>query len=534
MASAASMQIAGFMVNENLILTWAAGTDSQLPDVQDLDEQRLYALLTEHRLTHRFLHRFVFQRPDWCGKLVRGVPAWCSRHLLDRLFNHRQEVNQRFRRQLRAFQEIRSCLSSGEPPLILAKGAAIHALTGENRHIRFARDLDLFFHDPERLKRVMEHLGYSGEKLEAGHEYAILQREDIVVEIHRYFPVHSYPSAIEAIDLNPASSPLLWFQNLGLYTTAEVGYWDLAHECIHGKTKETKGMVVPNPCLSVLLLCSHIFKNYVEPAFWRVHLSEAANVFDLVHHPDFEKTRFVELVERFHAVDAVGFVGILIESYLGRNPFSMLLSTFPLNHRPAYPQLLTMTGGWAALRSVDECLSPRDSTALMYRLGATTVVAARHGLPVRYEWGGIGERINRIIVQTYGRGMLPLSLSVSWDDHALNVVVRVMEPLEDDAHDYNIQIHCDGIFESVNVRSLGTKLSQKAGGAASLTTLRHGYEVQLPLNWDRISERYRQQGVVPLVLEVSKWHRSPGSAEIEVDPLMVLPLVVVQEDAQPG
>ncbi len=341
------------------LLKWAAGAPISLPGIEGIQDERLLCLLgidedafldllAKHRLAQRFLDRYRRERP-----------GWCSPTLLGRVLELGALAQKHTRRQLDALHEITRALDPAAPPLIAIKGFTTYALTGQEKHLRQSADLDLFAPDPAVLFDHLLRLGYTGfQKGLDHHEWAEMQRQDIKIEIHRCFPVYSYPPGITACDLVPEHHPGLWHQPFTQLHRREIGddalmatlqaegarwnrtlrhreihYEDLLAHSVCGTTPDTADLRVPHPNMAAFLLCAHEFMNYAGPLLMTalpVKLAILADILDLTRHPQFDLPGFLSLAERFQGQDALAFVGGLLQTCFGSNPFPLLRPPDPL------------------------------------------------------------------------------------------------------------------------------------------------------------------------------------------------------------
>src|SRR5262249_53645195 len=162
-------------------------------------------------LTQRFLHRYQQERPGWCSKTLLG--SLLQQNALD---------TSHLRRQIEAMQELTRAMASHPYPPIIIKGFSTYALTGESYHLRGSADLDVFHCDPDYLLDTLQRLGFTGARhtiafdefgtlsceefpqtapeVYGEHEFGHMQRGDVKIELHRYFPACSYPQGVRQAD----------------------------------------------------------------------------------------------------------------------------------------------------------------------------------------------------------------------------------------------------------------------------------------------------------------------------------------------
>lgn len=481
------------------ILLWAAGATKPIPRLDGVNDDRLLYLLgideagllesiQEHRLLHRFSDRAMRERL-----------GWCTRPLMAQLWRLAAGVEARFAQQLAALREIREAMPSDGPPVILVKGCSTYAVTGERRALRPSIDLDLFAEDPESLHTLLQRLGYSGERL-TRHEFAIMQRGRVTIEIHRHFPVLSYPVGVAGVDLDPMRHPGIWRQPSPVRprVTAdgspwlhrarrESGHADLAEFAVRGVTADTADLTVTDATMSAFILCAHAFRDWIEPPFRRavpIPLAVLADVSNLTVHPHFDRERFLQLVDRFAGHDSVQFVNTLLTSLLAANPlplpgtaggalgplpawsgratgtvaapgsdqprkrFWALPWARPTKHAstpPALPRALSFDGCWAGVGYLEDAVNPPALRLLVERLGASELAATNGPLitpPPRHCTTLSPDcplaPIERFLVQSQNDVTPGFGIAAHWGQGALTFTIRLHTRMEH-GHRYDVR-----------------------------------------------------------------------------------------------
>ena len=418
------------------LLQWAAGSVRPLPQVDGINESQLLLLVEQHRLPHRFLDRLERERPAWCGSgLWRG------------LLQLRAQAETTMRRQIAATREIAAALDSPRP-LITIKGFSAFALTGDKRHIRLSGDLDLLSEDVEQLWETLEKLSYQGVKNAETFNFPAIPktrtfelggmfRGDLKIEPHKYYGVWSYPQEVLEATLAPTQFPKLWVQGLPEPVQKEICYSDLLANSHVSRVGETRGLVVPNAALLVLILCAHEFQLSQVQCFRRgyLKLSTLADIRDLVGHVSFDPKQFLALVEKFDAHDALCYAGLLLETYLGVNPLPSCRSRIRPTRLADFPRLLIPPNRsfWILPPQTDEpmfCGNVDATRHYMKHLGANTVAATRQGRRKFYRLAvspdsGSGERdegiLERAITSDPQGQCVPLRLAAIWNETELRI-----------------------------------------------------------------------------------------------------------------
>lgn len=201
---------------------------------------------------------------------------------------------------------------------ILIKGISTYGLTEQMHHIRRSVDMDLIYSDPSMLEALLKKIGFvrvNDDGL-SDHEFATMARDDLVIDIHKFIPVFGCSEGM----MNKASkaeSPI-FFESFTKLTRDEIPYSELNRDAF--AVPSFGGMRVPNVHHQILILCAHIFKNFVHSLFHcssGVILAELLDVCDLLRHPTFDEERFELLIGSPERQASVDFVGGLISRILG-------------------------------------------------------------------------------------------------------------------------------------------------------------------------------------------------------------------------
>lgn len=455
------------------ILKWAAGSTEALPQLEGInddrilsllgiDEGQLIDLLQRHRLAHRFLHRFRQERP-----------AWCSRPLLARMIEQCGIAERQTRLQLGVLREIAQAVASRGHPLIPIKGFTTYALTGNPAHIRWGEDLDLFCCDLEYLQATLLHLGFTervtfrfnqfdlvscndltqditclAPEVNGQHELAKLVREDVKIEIHGYFPVFTYPSGVTQTDLTPAHNLGCWKQTFPNTLARGILYKDLLASAVQGIAPGTERFTIPEPTLSVLLRCAHIFAHYalVGPFedWMPLKLVELAEIRDVAQDTRFDRSRFLQWLQKFGAHDAVHLASYLLRVYLGSNALEFACSS--RRQRPDnFPRFFQWWRFWADYYPPgkrDNLLLPTHLDAVIQELGTNSIRVSRGRNSPYYSLldRENSQTLQRSIFHSREGKKIPLQFSVSSEGDEIRFDIELLEPLPDHNYRYCLDL----------------------------------------------------------------------------------------------
>jgi hypothetical protein len=311
------------------------------------------------------------------------------------------------------------------------------------------------------------------------------------IEIHEYTPVWQGPFFDSNFDLAPERNPGHWVQTADIHPHC-IYYHDILQHSVTITVPQGGCFTVPDPNMSVLLLCAHAFKDYAEWWFTdpTVRLSTLADIYDLSRHRQFDLQRFLTLVDTFTGHSAVAYAGCLMNTYFGFNPlplhFSEHLSTPSHSGRRVFrfPRRV-WHGFWVTIDwDADDLLIPSmDIASIVDKLGTNPVIVARD---TPYFYSTCVERpgilFDRVIIQQTQGVQIPLQLLVTRTEAQLSFEVTVLAPNTL----YTDRIRFDFGHALVEVVYNGSQESFEIEGIQCPTTLqRHenGYTVQLLIPW---------------------------------------------------
>lgn len=181
------MSIEGVLDGKKII-KWILGERIEMI----FNEKSVIEFIKKHRLVNRVLYR-----------LNEEKPVWFTNTMLENLTEEQKKIDINLNQHKNTLKEISNVLCPRNQPLIVVKGFSTYALTHDCRNIRFSSDIDLFYGDMDYLKNSLYNLGFSMNGPMARHEFANMVRDDTDIDIHRCFPVFSYPNDHNLIELDP-------------------------------------------------------------------------------------------------------------------------------------------------------------------------------------------------------------------------------------------------------------------------------------------------------------------------------------------
>lgn len=511
-------------MNNVKILKWAAGAPEDVIGLPMVEPEQLFTLLRAHNLVSRFFHRCQLEKPLWYRRAL-SIPAWEQMRAIER----------RAFRQIAAVQEISDALPSDAHPLIVIKGPATFATTGDRRHLRLSGDIDLLCRDSLCLWETLLALGYRGERSDsvdetksAAHEFAVLTRGDVVIEIHNYFPVARYPDAVRNANLVPAHHPGQWVQQLPVFLPSQIRFDLLAAHSMNGAGPDLRRLRIPDPAASILILCAHEFRNFLHSPFtgMTARLSALADVYDLAREPRFDAGRFLSLMAETGSDDGVAFVASLLQSLYGHNPLPVTASAF---EGPCFPQSLSYSGGWAALTELDDVLLMSGTETVVAKLGVNRIVATAAGPPRTYATvpKGAAERdepeaLPRLVLNS---PRVPrIELSARQDSESLHLSVEFLDTLPDGS-EYEVYIQS---------RHQGYGPDAWAWEFIDGNQFHHSPIQRLAFRWAALPSPFQETKRVPMMLVIGQFQRHERLAAgwfncNAVKPLIIIPLEIICE-----
>jgi len=199
-------------------------------------------------------------------------------------------------------------LRQGIKPLVI-KGFTSFYLTGNTALLRKSKDMDVFAQEPSEFVRILVEDGFNEIKSPNPHEYSMLTKDSIEIDLHRHFPIASYPRDLGQRELNKeliTNEPLQF-----------VNYLD--YDSIIHHTVELPDCLIPTVTMSALIACINIFNDYVT-GFAKapsMKLIEVIEVIELIRHQNFNRGVFVRLVNLYGTQDAVSFTNYITQELFG-------------------------------------------------------------------------------------------------------------------------------------------------------------------------------------------------------------------------
>ena len=509
------------------LLKWGAGARVLSGEPSEIEEDELLSFVDAHRLTVRFLAR-----------LLKEQPPWATPSLIRKLQLRQLHIRYDFHQKIGALREVQAACRSSGLQLAIVKGLSSYSLTGEPSMIRYVGDFDVLAGDPEELVTVLSHLGYEV-KGRGGHTVADMGRQDLSFDIHKFFPVDSYPRPMDIGGLLPRLHPGLWLKSVGeIATRNEITYDEIIKNSTTGILPENTDITVPDTNMTILVSCAHIFRHYLEQAIWQtiyrlgagtLRLGDLADIRDLALHPRFNSARFLELTRKYNGGDSVDLVSFLLATYFGRSPLPTLsLAGFRFRNRYYFPRpLWPHRAFWLTDdRPADNILLPETSVESVVRwIGGDTVIAAANVTHRTYNNSGSWSsgRISRVVsVQAENGRQLALEIRLSWSQLTFTLEVCILE----DLGQHNVKVSTvigDGNSSFWEYLAFRDRV-QTSGviGKASLNRQDGRFTVGLSFPWNLLAGFSSIHDRVPLLITVASEGVAHGDLAAIIVPLNVV------------
>ena len=243
-------------------------------------------------------HKLQYPAKEWISEKNIRIPEQ-YKYELDLAC---ENIDKSYLKILRFCNSLKNNLESS----IIIKGITPYLHTGSAKTKKESFDIDVFSNNPNNLVESLKNDGY---QIKAGaidnHEFQVLLRDDIVVEIHRYFPVFRVETS--------AIGRVLLFE--------KISFEDLEENIVQTYYQQYK-IKIPSVEMTALIIAAHVFKKFVWQPFAEpvVTFHEIIQFYELIILKKFNHSHFLQLINKFHAQDAVGYVFMIVREYFKNIP----------------------------------------------------------------------------------------------------------------------------------------------------------------------------------------------------------------------
>ncbi|MCK6075214.1 nucleotidyltransferase family protein [Paenibacillus silvae] len=221
---------------------------------------------------------------------------------LPEIENRLTRIKEQYKRHITFLEKLRN---TTEKPIVVVKGFSNYHASEGRVLLRETSDLDILSPHPVRLREELLASGFIEKKTETEHELSELEQDGILIDIHKFVPVASYPADIEEIcESNHYTT------TEGMFFSGEISYNDIKEHSI----EIIDNVLVPNVNMSLLISCVSMFRDYITsledvPNLKLINLVE---IFILMHEPTFDPAEFIQMVRKYKAEHSIAFVNHLL------------------------------------------------------------------------------------------------------------------------------------------------------------------------------------------------------------------------------
>jgi len=229
------------------------------------------------------------------------------------------EQNNRFmfekqRQVLREIEDLFKLRGYKELPIVI-KGVSLFGITNNHRNIKRSKDIDMIYSNPSVLESVLTDIGFKreGDDEISEHEYCMMVREDIIIDVHKFVPILNYSDGIiNKSRKAEATNRRIFFESFTRIEKLNLLYPEIAK---HSLVSDTLGEIpVPDVHYQILILCANIFRDYVNSHFHfssGIILAELLDVIELLSHSAFDMEQLISISNNERRT-SISFVGYLI------------------------------------------------------------------------------------------------------------------------------------------------------------------------------------------------------------------------------
>lgn len=401
--------------------TGAFGTEEKV------DISELLTFVHYHKL-HKVLLRKVSE-PD-CG--------WCDVKLLERLTEMDTLLEKHVVNHLTIAQQLIQRMEADNNLPIVLKGFSTYALTGHKEHLRISRDLDLFVENVDRALATFQSLGFDISIYGDNWHEIQATRGEVLVEVHKYFPVLSYPMDIFEESLEPATNTGIWKQAPRPYPITKIYH---KHAKEHSQQCNLEGLGdfrVVDTHLAILIRCAHMLDGFTQITS-TIQLSELFEIYALINSPSYQKTICRELMLQFGAYDALRFVDECFHYFFDEHLFDFPELQYSSQKRPQFPICLA-SRFWLNLSSFEESIFPRNYEFVFAKMGQNQINATDERTYSTGLMEGTTQLARIFMTSNLAHYPPPITLSVTWTQEQLAFVFNLWA--DENSRTYFFHIHC--------------------------------------------------------------------------------------------
>ncbi|WP_152363219.1 nucleotidyltransferase family protein [Microlunatus speluncae] len=245
-------------------------------------------LLKDHRVAAKAL------------RYVRGNPSALQQLSSDALPDWELQVKENEKRHAAYLQDLDrlanwDLTSTANAPVVILKGFNRWWIDGDSAHVRWTSDIDALVKDEGEFFRLLKQQDFEISYNVLPHECYNVGHNELFyrLDIHRSFPVWRYVRHQGRMMI--ASNDLTYDEILSQSIEVQDGRWR-----------------VPNATMAAFISLAHMFHDYVEQplcgTYPKTRAVELGEFYEHLEHPEFDRTKFLDLVNRHQAEDCAAWL----------------------------------------------------------------------------------------------------------------------------------------------------------------------------------------------------------------------------------
>lgn len=169
-----------------------------------------------------------------------------------------------------------------------------------------------------------------------------MKKNNNIVDIHEYIPILDYSKGmVTKAKKVHANNSRLFFESSTDVSTAKLYYSEIAASAL--KCNYLGDMLIPDVHYQLLILCAHMFRDYINSHFHfssDIRLAELLDALDLISLPSYDSSCLMKIINNNERITSVSFVGFILKSMEIDNRLASVLN----NLNMLYPKKLFWEG----------------------------------------------------------------------------------------------------------------------------------------------------------------------------------------------
>lgn len=281
------------------VLLWAAGANVPESALVGHDGDVSAQAVLRHRLTARLLAR-----------VAEDDATWAAPSFIASLARQQEQIAEGLQARLAELERLSRLVGDLRPALL--KGPTAYFITGDERCIRFSNDLDLLSDRPGELTARLLEAGYrQSDDYCRPHEYSSLYRNNLNIDVHRYFPVIESPQCphdyLELRSSNGISA------GLKAANERQLTYDMFLRDSF--PIGSAPGILHAGPTVGSLVACTHMLREYHDThallPYATIRLGELCEYLQMRQHAHFDPDLFDDLASSTGSIYSLEFIAYL-------------------------------------------------------------------------------------------------------------------------------------------------------------------------------------------------------------------------------